>query len=106
MFGWKKRINKIEWAETLYHKKVLHPERESDEKLTQLTPFMLKQHHRIIMESVQIVLETKYEDTRQGRISLIRNHYQEMMKLKPFCSKEQLVVIQEAEKEMRRASLL
>lgn len=106
MFGWKKKVNKAVWAEILYQKKIAHPERESAEKLSQLTTFMLEQYHRIIIESVQIVLETKCADTRQGRISLIQKHYQDMQKLKPFCNNEQLAMIQEAEKAMRQASLL
>lgn len=106
MFGWKKKVNKAAWAEILYQKKIAHPEKESDEKLSQLTTFMLEQHHRIITESVQIVLETKYADTRQSRISLIQKHYREMLKLKPFCNKEQLATIHEVEKAMRRALLL
>lgn len=105
MFGWKK-VNKAAWAEILYQKKIVHPERESEEKLSQLTTFMLEQHHRIIVESITIVLETKHADTRQGRISLIMKHHQEMMKLKPFCNKAQLATIQDAESAMRRASLL
>ena len=106
MFGWKKKVDKAAWAEALYQKKIAHPERESEEKLSNLTSFMLEQHHRIIIESVQIVMETKYADTKQGRISLIQKHYQEMLKLKPFCNKEQLATIQDAEKAMRRVSLL
>ena len=68
MFGWKKKVDKAAWAETIYQKKIMHSENESDEKLTQLTTFILEQHHRIIMESVQIALSTKYADTRSRNI--------------------------------------
>lgn len=101
MSGWKKKVDKAAWAEAVYQKKIMHPENESDEKLTQLTTFMLEQHHRIIMESVQIVLSTKYADTRNGRVALSHQHYQEMLKLKPFCNKEQLDMIRDAEMAMK-----
>ena len=42
MFGWKKKVDKAAWAEAIYQKKIMHPENESDEKLTQLTTFMLE----------------------------------------------------------------
>lgn len=102
MFGWKKKVDKAAWVEAVYQKKIMHPENESDEKLSQLTTFMLEQHHRIIMESVQIALSTKYADTRNGRIDLSHQHYQEMLKLKPFCNKEQLAMIRDAETAMKQ----
>lgn len=105
MFGWNKK-DKAAWAEAIYQKKIAHPEKEPEEKLVQLTTFMLEQHHRIITESVSIVLTTKHADTLQRRIELCHKHYTEMMKLKPFCNKEQLAMIAAAEKAMRQASLL
>lgn len=102
MFGRKKKINKAAWAEAIYHKKIAHPENEPDEKLSRLTTLMLEQHHRIITESVQIALTTRYADTRNSRIDLSYQHYQEMLKLKPFCNQEQLAMIQNAEKAMSR----
>ena len=102
MFGWKKKVDKAAWAEAVYQKKIMHPENEPDEKLSQLTTFMLEQHHRIIMESVQIALSTKYADTRIGRADLSHQHYQEMLKLKPFCNKEQLAMIRDAEMAMKK----
>ena len=102
MFGWKKKVDKATWAEAVYQKKIMHPENEPDEKLSQLTTFMLEQHHRIIMESVQIALSTKYADTRKGRVDLSHQHYQEMLKLKPFCNKEQLSMIRDAETAMKK----
>ncbi|MBS7306489.1 MAG: hypothetical protein KIG43_00205 [Eubacteriales bacterium] len=101
MFGWRNKANKAEWAEAIYQKKIAHPENESDEKLSRLTTFMLEQHYRIIMESIQIVLSTKYADTRTSRTKLIHQHYLEIQKLKPFCNKEQLAMIQEVESAMK-----
>ena len=102
MFGWKKKVDKAAWAEAVYQKKIMYPENEPDEKLSQLTTFMLEQHHRIILESVQIALSTKNADTRKGRVDLSRQHYQEMLKLKPFCNKEQLAMIWDAEIAMKQ----
>ena len=106
MFGRKKKIDKAAWAEAIYQKKIAHPEKEPEEKLVQLTTFMVEQHHRIIRESLQIVLTTKYAETRQGRVDLCHKHYAEMMKLKPFCNREQLAMITAAEQAMKQASLL
>lgn len=102
MFGWKKKADKAAWAEAIYQKKIMHPENEPDEKLSQLTTFMLEQHRRIILESVEIALSTKYADTRKGRVDLSHQHYQEMLKLKPFCNKEQLAIIRDAETAMKK----
>ncbi len=101
MFGWKKKVDKAAWAEAVYQKKIAHPENESEDKLTKLTTFMLEQHHRIIEESAQIVRTTKYADTRRGRIDLCHQHYEEMLKLKPFCNREQLDMIRDAENAMK-----
>lgn len=102
MFGFgKKKIDKAAWAEAIYGQKLKHPEKESEEQLSALTTGMLMQHHRIIMDSVRIVQTTKNPDTRQGRVDLCHRHYQEMMKLKPYCNKEQLAMIQNAEDAMR-----
>lgn len=101
MFGWKKKVDKAAWAEAIYQKKIAHPENESDEKLSKLTTFMLEQHYRIIMESIQIARTTKYADTKQSRADLCNKHYHEMLKLKPFCNREQLALIREAEKAIK-----
>ena len=102
MFGWTKKVDKAAWAEAIYQKKIMHTENEPDEKLSQLTTFMLEQHRRIILESVEIALSTKYADTRKGRVDLSHQHYQEMLKLKPFCNKEQLAMIRDAEIAMKK----
>ena len=81
---------------------IIWKENEPDEKLSKLTTFMLEQHHRIILESVQIALSTKNVDTRKGRVDLSRQHYQEMLKLKPFCNKEQIAMIRDAEIAMKQ----
>ena len=101
MFGWKKKVDKAAWAEAIYQKKIAHPENESDEKLSKLTTFMLEQHYRIIMESIQIARTTKYADTKQSRADLCNKHYHEMLKLKPFCNREQLALIRETEKAIK-----
>ena len=102
MFGFgKKKINKAAWAEAVYGQKLKHPEKESEEQLSALTTGLLMQHHRIIMDSVRIVRTTKNPDTRQGRVELCHKHYQDMLKLKPFCNKEQLAMIQNAEDAMK-----
>lgn len=68
------------------------------EQLTRFTTIMLEQHYRIISESVQIVHNTKYEDTKQSRLNLCRSHYQDMLELEPFCNGEQKVMIEKVRK--------
>ena len=101
MFGWKKKVDKVAWAKAIYGKEIKNPQHESEERLSTLTTFMLEQHHRIIVESSQIIRTTKSTDTRKGRIDLCHQHYQEMIKLKPFCNNEQLTIIQNAENAMK-----
>ena len=106
MFGFgKKKVDKAVWAIAVYGKPVKHPEKESEEQLKVLTTGMLMQHHRIIMDSVRLVHTTKNLDTKQGRIDLCRKHYQEMQKFKPFCDKEQLAMIKNAEDAMKGVGL-
>ena len=59
------------------------------------------QHHRIIIDSVRIIHTTKNAETRQGRVELCQRHYGDMLKFKPFCNKEQLAMIQNAEEAIR-----
>ena len=89
------------WAEAVYGQKLKNPERESEEQLSALTTGLLMQHHRIIIDSVRIIHTTKNAETRQGRVELCQRHYGDMLKLKPFCNKEQLAMIQNAEEAIR-----
>lgn len=102
MFGFgKKKVDKGAWTEAIYGQKLKHPEKESEEQLSAITTGMLMQSHRIIMDSVRIIKTTKNADTRQGRVDLCHRHYQDMLKLKPFCNKEQIAIIQNVEKTMK-----
>lgn len=102
MFGFgKKKVDKGAWAEAIYGKKLKHPEKESEEQFFAITTGMLMQSQRIIMDSVRFFKSTKNADTRQGRVDLCHRHYQDMLKLKPFCNKEQLEIIRNAENAMK-----
>ena len=93
----KKKVDKAAWAALVYEKPPKNIERESEERLSSLTTLMLIQHHRIITDSVRIVLATKNDETRRSRMDLSRYHYQEMLKFKPYCNKEQLEILRQAE---------
>jgi hypothetical protein len=95
----KKKVDKAAWAEAVYGQKLKNPERESEEQLSALTTGLLMQH--IIIDSVRIIHTTKNAETRQGRVELCQRHYGDMLKLKPFCNKEQLAMIQNAEEAIR-----
>lgn len=45
-------------------------------------------------------------DTRAGRVELCHKHYQEMLKLKPFCNEEQLNIIRNAEDALKGVKLV
>ena len=99
MFGFgRKKVDKAKWAEIIYRKKISNPEAQSVEQLTRFATIMLEQHYRIISERVQIVDNTKYEDTKQSRLDLCRSHYQDMLELEPFCNGEQKVMIEKVRK--------
>lgn len=107
MFGLgKKKIDIAAWAEAIYGKKLKHPEKESEEQLSVITTGMLMQYSRIIDDSVRIVRTTRNADTRQGRIDLCQRRYQDMLKLKPFCNKEQLAMIGVTENELKKARII
>lgn len=101
MFGWKKKTDKAAWAKAIYGTEPKSIQHESEERLSELTTFMLQQHLRIILESSQIIRNTKNSDTRKSRIDLCHQHHQEILKLKPFCNPEQLAMIQNAENAMK-----
>lgn len=107
MFGFgKKKIYKAAWGEAVYSQKLKHPEKESEDQLSALTTELLMQHYRIIMDSVRLVHTTQNADTRAGRLELCHKHYQEMLKLKPFCNKEQLNIIRNEEDALKGVKLL
>ena len=93
---------KEEWCETLFGKKVRFPREFTEAQLRRLTADLLMQHDRIIRESAEIIRDTEDEDTRRSRTELMRmNYYEGMLRLRPFCSGEQLVVIEKAEETVK-----
>lgn len=98
----KKRVDKAAWAALVYVKPPKNLERETEEHLSSLTTLLITQHHRIITESVRIVLATKNDETRRSRTELSRYHYQEIMKFKPYCNKEQLELLRQAESMIQK----
>lgn len=90
---------KEEWCETLFGKKVRFPREFTEAQLRRLTADLLMQHDRIIRESADIIRDTDDDNTRYSRIDLMRmNYYEGMLRLRPFCTDEQLIVIEEARK--------
>lgn len=74
MFGFgKKKIN-MNWAELVFATPIQHPERITEEMLRQATERQVVRRCEIITESIEIIRNTKYEDTRQGRIDLCQKH--------------------------------
>ena len=87
------------WCEAVFGKKARFPREFTDAQLRRLTTDLLMQHDRIIRESAEIIRDTEDENTRYSRIDLMRmNYYEGMLRLRPFCSDEQLIVIEEARK--------
>ena len=69
---------------------------ESEERLSSLTTIMLIQHYRIIVDSVNIAMNTKNNETRRSRIDLCSYHYRKMMKFRQYCNEEQLEILRHA----------
>jgi len=91
--------HKEDWCETLFGKKVRFPREFTEAQLRRLTTDLLMQHDRIIRESADIIRDTDDEAARYERIDLMRmNYYEGMLRLKPYCSDEQQLVIEEARK--------
>ena len=87
------------WCEAVFGKKARFPREFTDAQLRRLTTDLLMQHDRIIRESAEIIRDTEDENTRYSRIDLMRmNYYEGMLRLRPFCSDEQQLVIEEARK--------
>lgn len=106
MFGFgKKKIDKAAWAALVFSEPPKHPEKLSEEQLSTLTTGLLIQHHRIILDSVRLVASTKNPETKQSRTEFSYKHYQEMVMFKPFCNKEQLAMIRNAEDAMKAVGL-
>ena len=99
----KRDKNKEAWCEALFGKKARFPREFTEAQLRRLTGDLLMKHDSIIRESAEIVRNTKDADTLLSRREVIRMHYYEgMLRLKPFCNAEQLAVIEEAEKIVKR----
>ena len=90
------------WCEAVFGKKARFPREFTDAQLRRLTTDLLMQHDRIIRESAEIIRDTEDEDTIRSRTELMRmNYYEGMLRLRPFCSGEQLVVIEKAEETVK-----
>ena len=98
----KNKIDKAAWAALVYEKPPKNVEKEPEERLSRLTSLMLMQHLRIIVDSVRIVQATKNDETRRSRTELTLEHYQKMVKFKPYCNEEQLELLQQAESLIKK----
>ena len=90
------------WCEAVFGKKARFPREFTDAQLRRLTTDLLMQHDRIIRECAGIIRDTEDEAAKWSRIDLMRlNYYEGMLRLKPFCSGELLVVIEKAEEAVK-----
>lgn len=92
------RKNKSKWASVVVGG--YKPGMNIDEKiLDEATDVYIKQHARILFESIHIVLTSKNEDTRKERYKLATSHYGSLTKVYRFATKEQKAGIDLAEHE-------
>lgn len=94
-------MDKDAWANAVFDRPVKNPDKVSEEELHAATDMMLFQYHRIIMESVKIIRNTKNADTRQGRIDLCQKNYEKMKRLEPFADEEQRKRILDCEQALK-----
>lgn len=71
------------------------------EQLQMLTGNMITNHCRIIKDSARIIQSTKNPDTHESRKLLSEEHYAELLKLEPYATSEQLIMIEECKRLMR-----
>ena len=76
-----------------------------DELLRETTRQIVTNDVRIILESVDLVMTTRYADTREHRRDLAEQWYAHLQSLKPFMDKEQLKMAQAADEAMKKLSL-
>lgn len=95
MFGFRKKNDKKAWAAAVLQNALDNVDAIPEEQLRMLTGNMIAQHHRIIKDSVRLVLDSKNPDTREHRRMLCGEHYLEILKLEPFADAGQLMMIQE-----------
>lgn len=98
MFGFGKKKRNMKWAELVFAPPIEHPELITESRLQQATERQVVRRSEIIMESIDIIRKTKYEDTRQGRVDICRKHIQYLVQLKPYADTKQLAMIRECEK--------
>lgn len=102
MFLCKKKPDKQAWATLVYGASPKNIDAESEERLSALTTLALTQRRRIMDDSVRIALSTKNQETRASRITLCHSLCQEMLQFKPFCSRDQLTLLRQAEALLRK----
>lgn len=93
------------WAEAVYEKPPLHPEKETEARLAALTEMLILQDIRIISDSIRIIQTTRNEETRNGRIALAKKRYSHLLTLKPYArpvaDKDLLAKIRETDMAMK-----
>lgn len=60
-----------------------------EETLDAATQMFVMQHVRIFSESYNIVISTKNSSTRKSRFKLAKEHWSELVRVKPYCNREQ-----------------
>lgn len=106
MFGLGKKRAREKWISLVFAQPVMHPEQITDARLHDATERQVVRRREIILESIEIILKTKNEDTRQGRIELCRKHYAFLQEIKPFADRKQLSMIRECETALRNCDVI
>ena len=68
----------------------------TDEMLYAATDLYIQQHCRILYESIDLFLNSKYEETRKSRYALACKHYGALSKVRKFTDKRQRKVLDKA----------
>lgn len=95
----------MKWASLVFAHPIMHPERITPERLHQATEGQVSRRCEIIMESIEIIRRTKYEDTRRGRSDLCKEHLTYLTKLMPYADRKQKAMIRKCKKAMRQIGI-
>lgn len=60
------------------------------------TALFVQQHVRILAESIRLFLTSKNKDTRKSRYQLACQHYGELIRVRPYTTKDQRKIVDKA----------
>ena len=105
----KERKERVAWATAYFGKPPKDLDKLDNLDIKKYTPWTDERIYRylvIISESLNIILKTKNEDTRNSRIKLVKDRYTDILALKPFASEKANEEVLRIEDLLRETGML